>query len=239
MRLRPTLWAGVLLWFGSNSAALAGDMVLSQSNAPVGDINGRVSAVLGVEREGFAQVSPNKARQLVAKPKAPARRNTWFKRPEPKPEAMRYEASFLAALPAKEGGEAWRCLTEALYFEARGEAIKGIFAVGEVILNRVDSSSYPSDVCSVIYQGTGERYRCQFTYACDGRKEIVNEPRAWDKVGKIATLLLDGKAPRTLTEGATHYHTKAVSPRWSRVFTKTATIGYHYFYRQEPRYAAN
>jgi spore germination cell wall hydrolase CwlJ-like protein len=50
--------------------------------------------------------------------------------------------------------------------------------------------------------------------------------------------MLDG-APRRLTEGATHYHTKSVRPNWARVYPRTAVIGYHVFYRQTDRYALN
>ena len=64
----------------------------------------------------------------------------------------------------------------------------------------------------------------------------MNEKRARDLVGKVASIMLNG-APRALTGGATHYHTKAVKPRWSRVFPRTATIGYHHFYRQPDRVA--
>ena len=99
---------------------------------------------------------------------------------------------WFSGLPEAKGDQAWRCLSEALYFEARGESVKGMFAVAEVILNRVESPNYPGDVCGVIYQGTGERYRCQFTYSCDGKKEVINEPRAWERVGKVARLTLDG-----------------------------------------------
>ncbi len=113
-----------------------------------------------------------------------------------------------------------------------------IFAVGEVILNRVDSDRYPDTVCEVIHQGTGRLFECQFTYTCDGKKETIAEPRAYDMVGKVARLMLDGK-PRTLTSGATHYHTKSVAPRWSRVFARTTTIGYHHFYRMPALRAAS
>ena len=44
-------------------------------------------------------------------------------------------------------------------------------------------------------------------------------------VGKVAKMVMDGM-PRTLTDGATFYHTKAVRPRWARVFERTATIGF-------------
>jgi spore germination cell wall hydrolase CwlJ-like protein len=91
----------------------------------------------------------------------------------------------------------------------------------------------------VIYQGTGQKYRCQFTYACDGKKEVINEPRAYEKVSKIAQVMLAEDAPRDLTSGATHYHTKSVNPRWARVYPRTTTIGYHHFYRQPQRVASN
>ena len=55
-----------------------------------------------------------------------------------------YTRDYLVAIPAHKGGKQWACLAEALYFEARGEEIKGQFAVAEVILNRVDSVAFPS-----------------------------------------------------------------------------------------------
>jgi spore germination cell wall hydrolase CwlJ-like protein len=109
--------------------------------------------------------------------------------------------------------------------------VRGMFAVGEVIMNRVDSARYPNTLCGVINQGTGRKFACQFTYTCDGNAEVIHEPAAWAKVGKVARLLVDG-APRQLTDGATHYHTRAVNPRWARVFPRTTTIGSHHFYRQ-------
>ncbi|WP_373356203.1 cell wall hydrolase [Pseudoroseicyclus sp. CXY001] len=142
-----------------------------------------------------------------------------------------YSDAFLASLPSASGGAEWQCLTEALYFEARGEAARGLFAVAEVIMNRVDSPRFPGSVCGVIHQGTGAQYQCQFTYTCDGSPEVVHEQAAWSRVGKVARLMLDG-ADRELTGGATYYHTTAVRPSWARRFPQTAQIGAHLFYRQ-------
>ena len=130
------------------------------------------------------------------------------------------------------------CLSEALYFEARGETLKGQFAVAEVIMNRVKSSRFPDNLCAVINQGTGRKYQCQFTITCDGSPETISEPAAYENVGKVARAVMDGRAP-ALTSGATHYHTTAVNPRWSRVYTKTAAIGVHVFYRHTYRTAKN
>ncbi|WP_420860770.1 cell wall hydrolase [Algirhabdus cladophorae] len=145
--------------------------------------------------------------------------------------SVQYTKDWVSQQPKPRGDAQWRCLAEALYFEARGESIKGQFAVAEVILNRVKSRRFPNTVCGVINQGTGRKFACQFTYTCDGRKEVINEPRAFERVGKIARTMLDG-APKRLTFGATHYHTKSVNPRWARVFPRTSTIGYHHFYKQ-------
>jgi spore germination cell wall hydrolase CwlJ-like protein len=151
---------------------------------------------------------------------------------------VNFSRSWLDSQPQPTGGDQWECLSEALYFEARGETVKGQFAVAEVIMNRVKSARYPSSLCGVIHQGTGKKYQCQFTYTCDGNKEVIREPDAFDRAAKVARFIIDGKAP-ALTNGATHYHTTAVSPRWSRVFTKTAQIGQHLFYRQGVQTASN
>ncbi len=149
-----------------------------------------------------------------------------------------FSKAWLDAQPAPEGGENWRCLSEALYFEARGETVKGQFAVAEVIMNRVKSARFPDSLCGVIRQGTGRKYQCQFTYTCDGHAEVIAEPKAFERVSKVARAVMDGTAG-DLTDGATHYHTKAVRPRWARVFQKTAQIGDHIFYRHNIRTASS
>ncbi|MFY0679426.1 MAG: cell wall hydrolase [Thalassovita sp.] len=151
---------------------------------------------------------------------------------------IEYSKAFLATLPEAKGDEEWQCLTEALYFEARGESVRGQFAVAEVILNRVDSVRFPNSACAVINQGTGRKYQCQFTYTCDGHKEVVAEHNAYRQVAKVAQLMVNGAA-RELTSGATYYHTKAVRPSWSRKFDRTATIGVHHFYRHPTEISRN
>jgi spore germination cell wall hydrolase CwlJ-like protein len=203
----------------------AAEVTLSSSNNPTVALDERLSALVGAENRTLTSVRGKNLSRLVEAPSAKG-----------KDAAGLYSLDRLASLPKANGGKEWSCLTEALYFEARGETLKGIFGVAEVILNRVDDPRYPSSVCGVINQGTGERYRCQFTYTCDGRPEVMSEARARELVGKVARVMLDG-APRVLTDGATHYHTKSVKPRWARVFPRTATIGYHHFYRQPDRIA--
>ena len=160
-------------------------------------------------------------------------------RPKARPAQARpvtYSRQWIDALPALPGadrGDAeWSCLAEALYFEARGESVKGQFAVAEVILNRVKSASYPDTVCGVVNQGAGQKFQCQFSFACDGAPENISEPKAFERAGKVARVMLSS-APSRLTNGATHYHTNGVSPSWARDFVETASIGDHRFYRPQ------
>ena len=124
----------------------------------------------------------------------------------------------------------WKCLAEALYFEARGEPVEGQFAVAEVILNRVDSPKFPNSICRVVNQGTGRKHACQFSYTCDGKLELVANGAAYKKVVRIARLMIDGGI-RQLSGGATYYHTTSVQPSWARRFEHTGTIGIHKFYK--------
>ncbi|WP_246098621.1 cell wall hydrolase [Paracoccus laeviglucosivorans] len=121
-----------------------------------------------------------------------------------------------------------QCLSEALYFEARGEGSQGQRAVAEVILNRVDHPRFPKTVCGVVNQSG------QFTY----KKGRIRERGAYARAQQIAKAALSG-APRNLTDGATYFHTPAVKPKWSRKFERTARIGSHIFYRSDRRMASN
>lgn len=158
--------------------------------------------------------------------------------PETVNSTRMYDISWVNAQPVPKGGSDLQCLAEALYFEARGETLRGQYAVAEVILNRVESKKFPNSVCSVINQGTGRKYACQFTYTCDGKPETILEFKAYERLKKVAKVMLSG-GPRRLTHGATYYHTKAVRPSWSRKFSRTTTIGVHHFYRAPRRLSQN
>ena len=102
-------------------------------------------------------------------------------RKKAKPLQIERSRSWVDAQPAVTGDEQWACLAQALYFEARGESVRGQFAVAEVILNRVDSAQFPNTLCKVIHQGTGRKYACQFTYTCDGNPEVIHEKAAYQR----------------------------------------------------------
>ena len=142
-----------------------------------------------------------------------------------------WTSSKLLSLPVPKSDKQMSCLAEALYFEARGEPIKGQLAVGEVILNRVEDTRYPSSICKVVNQGTGRRFACQFTYTCDGKLETVHERKPYEMALKIAKILMTTH-DRKLTRGSTHYHSNYVDPKWSKKFERVAKFGRHIFYRQ-------
>ena len=139
-----------------------------------------------------------------------------------------------ALAPKKRGQAQWHCLAEAIYFEARSESKKAQEAVAEVVMNRVDSRRYPNTVCEVINQGASRKHRCQFSYNCDGIPEAIHEQRAWKRAQEIAKDMVSATA-RPLTKGATHYHTTAVSPYWSKRLVRTAKYGAHIFYKRGTR----
>lgn len=226
MNLRH-IWAGAAFALTVLSGAGFAEVTVSQSNSPTANLANAVSGMLGAEHSAVAAVPDLQLASLAAGPNLTAQSRKKGKTAVI--SLLRYDAAWLAGQPAPAGDAEWQCLTTALYFEARGESLKGQFAVAEVILNRADSPDYPSTVCGVVHQGGSKG--CQFSFICDGRKDVMREKGAIDRAGRIARVMLDG-APRALTEGATHFHTKGVRPGWAHRFPRTAAIGAHLFYRQ-------
>ena len=75
-----------------------------------------------------------------------------------------------------------KCLSEAIYFEARGEPLEGQEAVAQVVMNRVFSGYYPHDVCGVVFQNKYRHLACQFTFACEGKDlSQIDEPDMWEQ----------------------------------------------------------
>jgi spore germination cell wall hydrolase CwlJ-like protein len=148
------------------------------------------------------------------------------KRPPPPPTpAQRLK------LDAKGRAKAEKCLAEAVYFEARGESLRGQLAVAQVVMNRVFSPFYPNDVCGVVYQNAHRHLSCQFTFACDGIPERVTEMGPWTRAKRIAKATLDGKVWVQEVAKSTHYHAVYVHPNWVREMKKMARHGVHAFYR--------
>ena len=121
-------------------------------------------------------------------------------------------------------------LGRTIFGEARGESTDGQIAVGHVVLNRYRSNKW--------FAGKTIADTCQkaFQFSC------------WNPSDPNCTLILNAKE-RTLTpywaladkiirgefadntNGATHYHTKAIKPKWARGKLPCAEIGNHVFYK--------
>lgn len=124
-----------------------------------------------------------------------------------------------------------RCLSEAVYFEARGEPIKGQLAVAQVILNRVASRNFPKTVCGVVYDVRPDANTCQFSFTCDAKPESISDARAWRQAQAVALIAASGTW-RDVTGDATYFHADYVSPRWAAAFPRTKAVGSHIFYRE-------
>lgn len=138
------------------------------------------------------------------------------------------------------------CMVANLYHEARGEGFAGMYAVAMVVLNRVEDKRYPDTICGVVQQGPVDanglpkRYRCQFSWWCDGKSDEMHDIDSFFKALGVAEMVLislssSGKkyVLPDVTEGATHYHTNEVSPKWrnDNGMTKITEVGSHIFYR--------
>ena len=122
------------------------------------------------------------------------------------------------------------CLALTIYFEARGEPDEGKIAVGHVVMNRATHPLFPHKVCEVVQQG-GEklRFRCQFTWWCDGRSDQPADWRAWEKSKALARVVYWDYS-RDPTAGALWYHADYARPRWRGDLFRGPKIGRHVFY---------
>ena len=115
------------------------------------------------------------------------------------------------------------CLATAVYFEAKGEPLKGQLGVANVILNRTKSGRFPRSVCGVVRQPG------QFSFVHGGHLPAVSHGGAqWKTALAIAALALSGDAPAPAPK-ALFFHARSVSPGWH--LTRVAAIGNHVFYR--------
>jgi len=162
--------------------------------------------------------------------------------PPPKPKAPATPLNLARIAPPHEAASAIKakaavqprrdldCLTQAVYYEARGEGEAGQAAVAQVILNRVRHPAFPKSVCGVVFQGV-RGVGCQFSFACDGSIRRIAENAAWRRAREIAENALHG-AVMAQVGAATHFHAARVSePGWGDRLLKVAQVGAHIFYK--------
>lgn len=127
-------------------------------------------------------------------------------------------------------------LARTLWGEGRGEGAQGMEAIASVVLNRVAVAQergnywWGGDIISV----------CQkpYQFSCWNRSDpnykkllaVTDKDIHFATSLRIARRAVAGTLADTAF-GATHYHTKAVSPFWSKGVDPVAVIGSHIFYR--------
>jgi spore germination cell wall hydrolase CwlJ-like protein len=131
---------------------------------------------------------------------------------------------------ALESSRELECLSEAVYYEARGETPSGQAAVAQVVLNRVRHPSFPKSICGVVFQGAYAHTGCQFSFACDGSMRRTREAGAWKRAQRVAARALSGTVMSEVG-AATHFHTTGVAPGWGPRLLRVAQVGMHVFYR--------
>ena len=210
-------------------------------------LSNAASAFAAVLRPALVKPAPQQvtipsARPRTAKPTKKAKKKSGFKRAVA--ALKRYKKRSIIRLA--KGDHKWaakalprnsfsrsqrRCLAIGVYFEARSESKKGQQAVAQVILNRVKNPTYPNSVCGVVYQNKWKRNACQFSFACDGKRDRVNSKKHWRKSVKVANDAIDGRVWLRKVGSSSHYHADYVWPRWRKSMRKMVKIGRHIFYR--------
>nr|WP_314438996.1 cell wall hydrolase [uncultured Brevundimonas sp.] len=122
------------------------------------------------------------------------------------------------------------CLTQAVYYEARGEGRDGMKAVAQVVLNRVRHPAFPKTICGVVFQGAARGSGCQFSFTCSGVMRGGVNRAAWDRARAIASGAMSGSVFASVGN-ATHFHTTGVSPGWRNSLIQVSQVGSHLFYR--------
>jgi len=127
------------------------------------------------------------------------------------------------------------CLSQNVYFEARGEKTVGQLAVAMVTMNRVFSKRFPNSICKVVWQ------RKQFSWTHDGKSDRPKDKKAWKLAQQIAKFVYKkygsykqmSNGALDLTKGALHYYAPDLAaPKWAQSKQVTRQIGGHLFLKE-------
>jgi spore germination cell wall hydrolase CwlJ-like protein len=135
--------------------------------------------------------------------------------------------------PARDLAQDLDCLTQVVYYEARGESARGQAAVAQVVLNRVHHPAFPKTVCGVVFQRTGQaagKSECQFSFVCDGSMERSRDPAAWRRARTVAAQVMAGSTASQVG-AATNFHAVRLGKMWGDSLVRVAQVGLHVFYR--------
>ena len=108
-----------------------------------------------------------------------------------------------------------KCLTDNIYYEARGEPLKGQLLVARATLNR--AKPYGS-ICAAVY----EPY--QFSWTMSPTKARMNK-ELYAKMERVAYMSLYYNSP------VYYFHSKHIKPAWAKTKVQIARVGNHVFYQ--------
>ena len=127
-----------------------------------------------------------------------------------------------------------QCMTANIFFEARGESLKGMKAVAKVTMNRVKSKKYPDSVCKVVFQKkqfswTHQQKWSKIVQVMQGsvsKKDFA----AYQKAVIIARQAIKNELHLPELSSSMWYHASYVKPKWSSRLKRVTKIGVHIFY---------
>ena len=112
------------------------------------------------------------------------------------------------------------CLTNTIYFEARGESFLGKLAVGSVVRNRMIRQG--KTACEIVYE------KNQFSWT--RTIPVVTNQKVWLSLYQLSIKILLNEYPDP-TNGAVFFHEKTIEPFWKDSLVKSFEEGNHIFYR--------
>ncbi len=127
--------------------------------------------------------------------------------------------------------EEFKCLSEAIFYEAGNQSVRGKEAVALVILNRTNNINFPIKICDVVSQKR-HNHQCQFSYFC--RKREVPYGENWIESMEVAEKALNGdfeKIPVDKMQDVLYFHADYVKPPFHQKRRLVAKIENHLFYR--------
>ena len=137
------------------------------------------------------------------------------------------------------------CLAKNAYFEARNQSVLSQIAVSQVVMNRVQHDDFPNTVCGVVYEAQLSKWykeklnkevplkdRCQFSWYCDGKADIIRDQDAYELALAVAHQVLSGYDMVDVTKGALWYHATYVKPYWAKEKLYTVKHEDHIFYTE-------
>ena len=130
------------------------------------------------------------------------------------------------------------CLTANIYYESRGESVKGMKAVAAVTINRLKHKNYPADMCSVVFQKKQFSWTHQQKYStiisvldADVTGMQKKDELKFHQAREIAAMHHD-ELTKMLPKNTIFYHTHKVKPKWAAFKVRVASVGNHLFYKE-------